>query len=184
MSELTVMADDPTDAEILARRRERDRRGAGTGEYVGFIGCAKAGVLKVRVHSREKHVMEVACACGEVHMTPNPMIRERLSGELVTLIEEGTPMTVSDDPDAASDPGSARRRVSDAAIFDSVPVGRDALLRETAEAVGYAGESAPEAFTRRVRRMNKRAEKEGAPAPFIITRGSGAKPALIRQAGP
>jgi hypothetical protein len=175
-----LVADAPTDEEILARRaasnrerqaawRERQREQAAsddapdTREHVGFVGCETVGLLKVRVHSRAKHNMEVACTCGEVHITTDPLIRERKPGEVVHLVEEGFPMQVGDDP--MPPPTRAAKRPapkSDAAVIAAIPA-EWTLAADLAADLGYASRKS---FRNRLREMRKRAEAKGEPPPF------------------
>ncbi len=161
--EQELVADDPTDEEILARRAasNRERTDEEAGEYVGFVGCAKAGLLAVRVHSRAKHVMRVACSCGEVHITTSPMIRERRPEDVVHLIEEGFPMAVGDEP-TAPPPTPKRTQKSDADIVAAMPP-EWALAADLAAELGYASRKS---FRNRLREMRKRAEAKGEPPPF------------------
>jgi hypothetical protein len=64
------------------------------GDYIGFIGCEKVGLLPVRM-AANRRVLRVTCPrCGELHMTTDPMPRLRRPGEIVTLVEDGMPMAV------------------------------------------------------------------------------------------
>lgn len=149
-----------TDAEIMAERRERFERKAaeeGTGEYIGFVGCAKrGGVQKVKVHSKARLVMEVVCPCGETHTTTSPMVRERLQGETVELVEVALPAV---EPAAAA---PKRRALGDAEILAAMPADWT-LAADLAETLEY---SSAKALRNRLRDMRKRAEKKGVPAPF------------------
>src|SRR3954469_4598686 len=79
----------------VERRQARKR-----GEFVGFVGCPKAGLLKVRIAAERRASMRVACPrCGEAHTTTQPMGRPMRPGEVVTLVAEGVPMEVGDTPD-------------------------------------------------------------------------------------
>jgi hypothetical protein len=171
---------DPAAAEVAFEDAREDA--VERGPFVGFVGCPKLGVLKVRVASKTVTRMEVACpACGEIHFTPKPMVRAIASGELVTLIAEGVPMEVDapdpDDPTALH----GRQSVTDAAILAAVPVGRDVAAAGVAWLAGYEGDSPTNSFTRRLERMNARAEKEGEPPPFVVTPGAPGKASMVRQ---
>lgn len=151
-------------------------------EYIGFFGCPRAGVLKVRVPGRTEQAMRVACpACAEVHIALKPMIRERLPGEEVALIADDTPMDVTSPPPPSPpyDPTvlKGRQRVSDAAILAAIGE-QDAPAGEVGRALGYAR---PGELLKRLARMNSRAAKADIPEPFIITRGGRRKPALVRR---
>src|SRR5690349_5824087 len=64
------------------------------GDYIGFIGCERVGLLPVRM-AADRRVLRVTCPrCGELHMTTDPMPRLRRPGEIVTLVEDGMPMAV------------------------------------------------------------------------------------------
>lgn len=173
-AEPLAVADDPTDEEVLARRRERDRarkREQATGEYIGFVGCSRVGLLKVRVNSHEKHVMEVACTCGEVHTTTDPQIRERRPGEVVTLIEEGAPMTVGDDPAPRKPSKRPAPMKSDAAVLAAIPDDWTPAT-EVAETLGYGNRGS---FINRLREMRERGapletRKEHRTAPMFVRR--------------
>lgn len=179
MSETT-----PDDARLAELQDAAATRQVSPG--VGFVGChGRSRVLRVRVANVNRQRMRVECphGCG-VHDASHAMSRPLRSDEPEPELVEVPPHTYDPtvpDPDAPPDSSSTRRQVSDAAIFEAVPVGGDALLRETAEAVGYVGDTADASFTKRLRRMNARAEKEGSPAPFVITPGNGPKPAKVRR---
>ena len=73
------------------------------GDYVGFIGCEKVGLLPVRM-AANRRVLRVTCPrCGDLHMTTDPMPRLRRPGEIVTLVEDGMPMAVVMPVDEAQD---------------------------------------------------------------------------------
>jgi hypothetical protein len=75
------------------------------GDYIGFIGCERVGLLPVRM-AADRRVLRVACPrCGELHMTTDPMPRLRRPGETVTLVEDGMPMAVAMPPDDAQSSG-------------------------------------------------------------------------------
>lgn len=168
------------EAERIAELAEADADRAQPG--VGFVGCGASGrVLRVRVANRTRQRMRVECprGCG-VHDTPKSMARALRDGEAEPELAELPPVDLERDP---KDAGSARRRVSDVAIFDAIPVDRDVNMREVAETVGYVGPSPTNSFSRRLQRMNARAEKEGVPPPFVITPGTANhSPSLVRQA--
>jgi hypothetical protein len=89
------MAKPPISTRGKSLRREKP------GDYVGFIGCEKVGLMPVRM-AASRHSMRVVCPhCGELHMTSDPMPRLRRPGEVVTLIEDGMPMAVTMPPDDA-----------------------------------------------------------------------------------
>lgn len=167
----------PDDDEVLVAAPEAREHG----EFVGFVGCPKVGVLKVRVASKHRMMMRVACPrCREVHSTSTPMVREVRSGELVTLIEDGMSMTVGDNPTPAadeSDPGSARRQVSDRAILEAMPE-QDTPAIEIARSLGYTSTKATP-LIRRIRAINTRAEAKHMRPPIVVTLRSGC-PTLLR----
>jgi hypothetical protein len=186
------MAAEPTtlatseDAEVIAAAAQAEQD-ATDDPGIGFVGCNRRGrVLRVRVANRNRQRMRVMCphGCGE-HDTPKSMARLLRPDEAEPELVEIPP----DDDDLEHDPpgkGSGRRTVSDAEIFDAIPVGGEVVAVEAARAAGYVGESPINSFTRRLSRMNKRAEKEGVwPPPFIITaggRGPGKPPTMVRRA--
>lgn len=153
-------------AELAAVDAERAQPG------VGFVGCAASGrVLRVRVANRSRKRMRVACphGCGE-HDTQKSMARPLGRGESWPALVELPPVDLEHDP---KDRGSGARKVSDGAIFDAFPVGREVVAAEAAAALGYAGSSSRNrsaALLTRLRRMNARAEKEGVRPPFTFTR--------------
>lgn len=168
-------------AEVEAADAERAQPG------VGFVGCGASGrVLRVRVANRTRQRMRVVCphGCGE-HSTPKAMARALLEGESRPELVEIPPADLERDP---KDRGSGRRQVSDAAIFDTIPVGHDVILGDAAEELGYGVPSSggrASALASRLRRMNKRAENEGVSPPFILTRRQlrgGSKTMFVRRA--
>jgi hypothetical protein len=143
-------------------------------EYVGFVGCPTRGLLKVGVRIRAAHTMRVACPCGQEHVATKPMIRARRPDEEDVPLEEIP----------ASAPPSDRHTIGDAAIFEAVPA-EPTPAAEVAQAVGYVGGSARTALTQRLKRMNARAEREGADPPFVVVPGVGpSTPALVRRSTP
>jgi hypothetical protein len=73
------------------------------GDYIGFIGCERVGLLPVRM-AANRRVLRVTCPrCGELHVTTDPMPRLRRPGEIVTLVEDGMPMAVVMPPEDAGD---------------------------------------------------------------------------------
>ncbi len=139
-------------------------------EYVGFVGCAKVGLLAVRVHSRAKHVMRVACTCGEVHIAKDPMIRERQPSDVVALIEEGTPMQIGDDPAPAAAVERAAPK-SDPDVLAAIPDDWTAVT-DVAEALGYGNRGS---FVNRLREMRERGaaietRKKNRTAPMFVRR--------------
>lgn len=151
---------------------------------VGFVGCdGRSRVLRVRVVNLNRQRMRVECphGCG-IHETPKSMARPLCDGEPEPELIEIPPDELERDP---QDRGSGSRRISDRALFDAIPVGGDVVVREVAEKVGYAKTKAgPTNMLARLRRMNKRSEKEGAPPPFVIAPGRGPRPALVRRVKP
>ena len=147
---------------------------------VGFVGCSRSHrVLRVRVASRDRRLMSVDCPdCGSVHFTAHSMARALRGDEPPPELEELPP----DDAPATPTALTGRQRVSDAAIFDAIPLGRDVLASDVAAEAGYIGDSPTNSLTKRLHRMNARAEKEGAPPPFIVTPGGRYKAALVRRA--
>jgi hypothetical protein len=179
-------APDDLAAEALAAADAVD-----TEWWVGFVGCERAGLLKVRVNTKPREVMRVHCpTCDAVHLTPKPMLRAPRDGEAEPELVEIPPAPKSKpapaDPTnpAPVDPTklSGAQKVSDAAIFAGIGT-TDAPAAETAEALGFTGAKPTSSLTKRLRRMNERAEKKGEPAPFILTKGGGPKPMTVRRAG-
>jgi hypothetical protein len=156
--------------------------------WVGFVGCPVSGLLKVRVNSKPREVMRVQCpVCDTVHLTPHPMLRPPRDGEAEPELAEIPPAPKTNPAPADPTNPDPRRltgaqKVSDAAIFDGIGT-TDVPAAEAAEALGFTGAKPTSSLTKRLRRMNARAEKAGRPAPFILTKGGGPKPMMIRKSG-
>lgn len=168
MTTTTITPSTPSTPAATYKMRRPDTDAPG--EWIGYVGTSH-GLLKVEAAAR-REVLRVACDdCGVVHQTNEPLWRERRRGEAVELVEA---------PPPKPKPNALRgRRVSDAQILETITT-TDALTTEVAETLGYADGSA---LLERLKRMNSTAEKAGREAPFILTKGSGLKPGLVRRAG-
>jgi hypothetical protein len=156
------------------------------GEFVGFVGCSRLGVLKVRVADQSRKMRVLCPACSEIHATGDAMPRALLPGELVTLVAEDTPMAV--DPDApapAAAPAPPRPRTpapSAEQILAAISTDPHTPAEMTiiAAELGYPDLST---LRRRIQRMNTSAEDQKESPPFLFQRIFGpGRPTTIRRA--
>jgi hypothetical protein len=98
--------------------------------------------------------------------------RDETPPELVELSPDD-PTRPAPEQSAPNDPTALRgaQRVSDARIFEVTPT-EDTPSAEVAAAAGYVGEARSDSLRKRLVRMNKRAEAENEPPPFVITTGT------------
>lgn len=171
--ELTTASGD-SEAIAAAEQAEQDA----IGEHVAAFGCRAAdrvflAVIPGQCHKPYPLAIPECPGCGNPHAII-AMPRPRRPHDEIAV-------SVDPPEDTPKDSGSGRRQVSDAAIFDAIPVGRDVPAPTVAESVGYAGTTAAYSFMRRVKRINAAAVKAGSPEPFNIVPGSGGRPAMISR---